>query len=187
MNDQMNITSFSDLTPEEAFLWHCACTWRQPSPDLVPIPLDWQRVAAMGQFNRMETLLCQVLKDINQLTTLPDEARATLQTGAVKFEQNAAVMGESLHDYLQQAADRGIETAVLKGLSVSIDIYGDPAMRPGGNSDYPIDLNNQLDVWKPGAHNRLVVGNVNRAAGRFTVPAQSGSDCKGATNSWRSR
>lgn len=102
---------------------------------MATMPLAWQRVATMGQFNRMETLLCQVLTAVNQLDHLPPTARAILQEGAAKFAQNAAIMGDSLHDYLQEADKRGIETAVLKGLSVSINTYGDPAMRPGGDID----------------------------------------------------
>ena len=131
----MKTTPLHDLTAEEAFLWHCALAWRTPTPELIPLGLNWQRVAAMGQFNRMETLLCRVLTAVNHLDTLPAAALAPLQTGAAKFAQNAAIMGDSLHDYLNHAAERGIETAVLKGLSVSINTYGDPAMRPGGDID----------------------------------------------------
>ncbi|MCB9430680.1 MAG: nucleotidyltransferase family protein [Ardenticatenaceae bacterium] len=131
----MKTTPFHDLTAEEAFLWHCALAWRTPTPELIPVGLNWQRVAAMGQFNRMETLLCRVLTAVHHLDTLPAAALAPLQTGAAKFAQNAAIMGDSLHDYLRHAAERGIETAVLKGLSVSINTYGDPAMRPGGDID----------------------------------------------------
>ncbi|MCB8946205.1 MAG: nucleotidyltransferase family protein [Ardenticatenaceae bacterium] len=103
----------------------------------------------MGQFNRMGTLLCQVLTAVHHLPHLPQEARDILQNGADKFAQNAAIMGDSLHDYLQRAAEQGIETAVLKGLSVSINTYGDPAMRPGGDIDILVrhkDVSASLDI-----------------------------------------
>ena len=44
-------------------------------------------------------------------------------------------MSEALHHYLQLAAERELETVVLKGLSLSVNIYGDAAMRPGGDID----------------------------------------------------
>ena len=58
-----------------------------------------------------------------------------LREDVAGLTETAELMGEALRDYLRRAAARGLETAVLKGLSVSVNVYGDPAMRPGGDVD----------------------------------------------------
>ncbi len=133
-NKPMEKTAVS-LTPEEDFIWQIARSWRTPSPTLLHDTLDWTRIAQIAQINRMETLLYNWLAQLKMLDQLPADALHILQTGAQKYTQNATIMGDSLHTYLQLAAERGIETAVLKGLSISINIYHNQAMRPGGDID----------------------------------------------------
>lgn len=145
----MKTTLINDLTPEETFIWHCAHHWRNPSSNLLTPQLDWQRVATLGKSNRMETLLCQLLTDIDHLDQLPTTARALLQEGQAKYVENAGIMSDSLHDYLQHAIERNIETTILKGLSISINVYGDPAMRPGGDIDILVrhkDVSASLEI-----------------------------------------
>ncbi len=83
----------------------------------------------------MQTLLRDILTSTDQLDKLPAEARALLEEDAERLRSNAAMMGESLHQYLQLASARQLDTAVLKGLSLSVNIYGNAAMRPGGDID----------------------------------------------------
>jgi hypothetical protein len=90
---------------------------------------------AIGKSNRMLPLLGRVLADTGQMGVLPSEARRMLETDAAARNEAAAVMGEALRRYLRLAAERGLDTVVLKGLSLSVNIYGDPAMRPGGDID----------------------------------------------------
>lgn len=125
----------TSLTLEEQFIWNCARHWREPTPEMLAGPLDWQRVAEIGRTNRMETLLRDLLIRLDTWDKLPPDARASLQEGADKYARSATIMGESLHTYLHLAAERGIETAVLKGLSISTNLYDNPAMRPGGDID----------------------------------------------------
>ncbi len=125
--------SFS-LTPEETFLWDVARHWRTPEKITLP-PLDWAQVAKTAVPNRMATLLKQVLTARAVWPTLPDAPRAEIEASAQRLQDNAALMSASLADYLQQAHARGLDTVVLKGLSISNNIYGDPAMRPGGDID----------------------------------------------------
>lgn len=122
------------LTPEEQFLWECARTWRTAEAPL-PEGLDWERVVRVGKANRMQTLLHTVLTRRNQLDRLPEHARTFLQTDVGKITNHAALLSDYLRPYLREAAKLGIETVVLKGLSVSLNIYGNAAMRPGGDID----------------------------------------------------
>ena len=121
-----------DLTAEETFLWQCARSWRQPGGLAVPPELDWGRVVAVAQDNRMQTLLARVLAERDLLARLPDDSRAALLADRDRLRQSAELLGDALRRYLRLAAERGIPTVVLKGLSVSLNVYGDAAMRPGG-------------------------------------------------------
>ena len=123
------------LTREEAFLWDCARSWRRPAALAVPDALDWERVVAVAIANRMPTLLHGVLARRGLMDDLPHPARLALATAARKMADSAAVLSESLARYLRLADAQGIDTVVLKGLSISVNVYGDPAMRPGGDID----------------------------------------------------
>lgn len=123
------------LTPAEQFLWDCARHWRQPQR-LQPAPgLEWQKVVETGKWNRMQTLLLGILSANGWRDRLPPAARALLEEGAEQMRRNAAMMSAALRDYLQRAAAQGLQSVVLKGLSLSVNIYGDAAMRPGGDVD----------------------------------------------------
>ncbi|MFZ1395949.1 MAG: nucleotidyltransferase family protein [Candidatus Promineifilaceae bacterium] len=130
------VDSFSsDLFPYEIWLWQCARHWRRPETAVLPAFVDGSALVRVGLWNRAQTLLLTFLDARQVLGELPAADLASLQEGAAKFRQDAAVMGESLQIYLQKAKERGIETAVLKGLSVSKNVYGDTAVRPGGDID----------------------------------------------------
>ncbi|MCC6602479.1 MAG: nucleotidyltransferase family protein [Anaerolineae bacterium] len=109
--------------------------WRAPEAAVLPEAVDWSALVRVGLWNRAQTLLLDFLEAHQVLAELPAADLASLQEGAAKFRQDAAVMGQSLQIYLQKAQARGIETAVLKGLSVSQNIYGNTAVRPGGDID----------------------------------------------------
>ncbi len=125
----------TDLQPHEQWLWQCAHHWRQPAGAFLLAEADWVTLVRVGLWNRAQTLLLGFLAARQALDQLPPDALGSLQEGVAKFRQDAAVMGESLQVYLEKAAERGIDTAVLKGLSVSANIYGDKAVRPGGDID----------------------------------------------------
>lgn len=123
------------LTNEEAFLWRCGVDWRTLEYITVPEGLDWTRVVKIAQHNRMQTLLHGVLEAKGLLANLTAEARTPLEEDATRMAGQAELMGAALQRYLREAAARHIETVVLKGLSVSANIYGNVAMRPGGDID----------------------------------------------------
>jgi hypothetical protein len=125
----------SDLLPHEQWLWTCARRWRDPIGTAVPPHLDWDDWLRVGLFNRMQTVLLNFCEASGAMAQMPPAVLKSLREEAAKFRQDAAVMGESLQIYLNLAAERGIETAVLKGLSVSANVYGDTAVRPGGDID----------------------------------------------------
>jgi hypothetical protein len=131
----MSIAERITLTIEEEFLWTCGRCWRTPERIPVPAVLDWARVVAVAKENRMQTLLRGILKAEELLTNLPIEARTALEEDATRMARQAELLGGSLQRYLHEAAACAIETVVLKGLSVSANIYGDIAMRPGGDID----------------------------------------------------
>ncbi len=122
-------------TPEETFLWDCARHWRTPERIEIPAALDWARIAQVGVPNRMAHLLRRALTARALWDALPAAPRAEIAASADRLRDNAAMMSASLAEYLPRAAERGLQTAVLKGLSISANVYGDPAMRPGGDID----------------------------------------------------
>jgi hypothetical protein len=125
----------AELTPEEAFLWECARGWREPESIPFPDGPDWERIAAIAVPNRMAWLLRGVLQARGRWDGLPAEARDEIDTSAERLSANAAMLGVSLAEYLRRADARGLETVILKGLSISANVYGAEAMRPGGDID----------------------------------------------------
>lgn len=125
----------SKLTAEEQFLWDCANGWRDPAALDIPADLNWERVIAIGRSNRMQTMLWEVLQARGLLAQLPPQARLGLEEDAQRLQRNANEMSVALRRYLREAARRGVASVVLKGLSVSVNVYGNAAMRPGGDID----------------------------------------------------
>jgi hypothetical protein len=68
---EKNSESIYNLTPEELFLWQCAYHWRQPGRLADARGLDWQKVVETGKWNRMQTLLLDILTETDQLES-PD-------------------------------------------------------------------------------------------------------------------
>lgn len=123
------------LTPEEACLWQWASTWRNPTASAVQAQLNWERLVALAVKNRMQTLLQQVLVATGLQVQLPPTAAAALQEAAAKYQDNAQRLGTTLRHYLHHAAAYNQEVVVLKGLWLSLKIYGHAAMRPGNDID----------------------------------------------------
>jgi len=126
--------SFSP-SPEEQFLWKIAIDWRSPERVTVPDSLDWDRVAAAGVDNRMATLLRSCLQKTGLWEGIPDPARTVIGDSAERLAANAGRFSNDLREYLRIAKSRSLETVVLKGLAISANLYGEPAMRPGGDID----------------------------------------------------
>lgn len=123
------------LTPEEAYLWHSALTWRNPSPPAQPERLDWDTIIAVGLKNRMQVLQADLFTTTGVMSCLSPAARADLDAAVTKYENNALRLGEDLRRYLQHAALRRQAVVILKGLWLSLKIYGNAAMRPGSDID----------------------------------------------------
>lgn len=123
------------LTAEEAYLWELARTWRDPRPPADPAVLDWERLVALASANKMPVLLDQVLQQLDLCDQLPPAAREQLAGGVARFQEKAATFTRILNTFGPLAAQRGIAFMPLKGLWVSQNIYGNPAMRPGHDMD----------------------------------------------------
>jgi hypothetical protein len=123
------------LTLEEEYLWACARNWRAPQLPQAPAGLDWARVVAIGVANRMQTLLNRIFTAAGLPPGLPGPASHALHVEADKLAEASAAMSAALRAYLHRAAEEKIDTVVHKGLSLSINVYGNPAMRPGGDID----------------------------------------------------
>jgi hypothetical protein len=89
----------------------------------------------MSRWNRTQTLLHGVLCSTGLLDGLPAAVRPLLDEDVERYTENAEALGRNLRRYLALASERGVETVVLKGLSVSINVYGDATIRPGGDVD----------------------------------------------------
>lgn len=123
------------LTAEEDYLWACGREWRGPLARERTEGLDWDRVVAVGIKNRMPVLLADVFRATGVMTCLSPGARAELEAGVAKYRDNARRLGEDLRCYLNHAARRGQAVVVLKGLWLSLKVYGNAAMRPGSDID----------------------------------------------------
>ncbi len=133
------------LTPEETYLWECARNWRAPLHQKDAAALDWERIITVGRHNRMQTLLDDVFRATGALDQVPPAARETLKQDVALITEAATRQSEGLRQYLHQAAKLPIETVVYKGLSLSINVYGNPAMRPGGDIDILVRANQVQD------------------------------------------
>lgn len=123
------------LNPEEQFLWDCARLWRTPAQIPLPSTLDWPRTLAIDTKKRMRVLLHRILQQNGRLTELPTEIQEVLEVHAAWYGYIGELMGNSLGRFLQETAVSHIPVVVLKGLWVSVKLYGDPAIRPGGDID----------------------------------------------------
>lgn len=123
------------LTAEEAYLWECACTWRNPSPPANPEALDWLQIVKVAQANRMATLLDRVLRQTGTLAQLPPQASQILEDGRHHLAEKAATFTGVLRQYARRAAQQELETMPMKGLWVSCNVYGDATIRPGHDMD----------------------------------------------------
>ena len=124
------------LTQEEAFLWQCACHWRQPDRlEQAWGDLNWSRVVKIAQANKMQTLLYTVLSRTGRLADVPEQICRDLTKEAEKMVGLAEAYAGPLADYLERATAENVPTIVLKGLSIGHNFYQNPAMRPGGDID----------------------------------------------------
>ena len=131
------------LTPEEAYLWLCARSWRDPqAANLGLLPqagnlqrIDWNRLVTIGLRNRMQTMLDHVWSTTGLEKHASPEAGRILSQGVAKYRRQADYLTEVLRQYLHYAAQTGQEVVVIKGLWLSVKIYGMEAMRPGSDID----------------------------------------------------
>lgn len=123
------------LTPEEAYVWQCARSWRTPTALQGAQELDWGKIVNIGRHNRMQTLLYDLFRATNVLDQVPRAAMGELETEVRQIQEAAARQSDGLHRYLHQAAKMSIETVVHKGLSLSINVYDNATLRPGGDID----------------------------------------------------
>jgi len=121
------------LTLEESLAYEFALHWRDENyrPNLQHV--DWSRFARLLTHNRMSVLAAPILRRVN--ASISHDAQKILTEQIQKYQRSATKLGESLVSYLQSAQTRKIETIVLKGLWLCEKIYGEPAMRPGGDID----------------------------------------------------
>jgi hypothetical protein len=139
----------TDLSPEEQFLWFLARSWREPGAHAGTGKLNWARVIETGKANRMQALLHGVLSETGLLETLPPDIASAIREDAAQLAETAELLGHALRQYLHEAARADLETVVLKGLSVSVNIYGDAAVRPGGDIDLLVrkeDVDASLEI-----------------------------------------
>ncbi|MGH2537582.1 MAG: nucleotidyltransferase family protein, partial [Candidatus Promineifilaceae bacterium] len=119
----------------DAFLWQVARNWRAPAEIAIPAGLDWGRALALARANKLGYLLWHCLSPAGAAGGLPASAWQALEAEAECMRATAAGYAAALSAYLELAAAAGLETVVIKGLALSLDIYGQQAMRPGGDID----------------------------------------------------
>ena len=132
------MTSVHDLTamrPEEVWLWACARAWpRRPDP-VDPASLDWTVVVDLAIRNRMQVLIERVLVGSGLRDALPSGPSDALRAAVQTYARSARDMTGLLQRYLPMARDRGIESAVFKGMHLCEKVYRDPEIRPGMDID----------------------------------------------------
>jgi hypothetical protein len=145
----MTIIQFSNtLTPEETMIWDCARHWKAPKQTSFSKELDWEKVLQICQSNRMQVLFVDYLKSSENWEKLPSDIQTALEEDYAKLERSAHMMSESLSQFLQISKEKSVEAAILKGLWLSINLYGNPATRPGGDIDILVRRNDVQDCLK---------------------------------------
>jgi hypothetical protein len=122
------------ISPEEQFLMLFARDWEGGS---VPISeeYDWDRLYKISELNRVDRLLYRALREGGALGEVPQPIVTKMEESWERAKASAEIMSESLEKFLQEAANQNLDLFVMKGLWVSENIYGDPAIRPGGDID----------------------------------------------------
>jgi hypothetical protein len=123
------------MTPEERFLYMVARLWRDPSKIEIPDNLNWTRVAGLVVRNRMGPMFFHLHQKNAILDPVPANAREVIVANAERYRKRSERYQPALREYLRRSDAAGIPSVVLKGLSISLNIYGDPNMRPGGDID----------------------------------------------------
>ncbi len=136
----MTQTKNMSITLEESLAYDFALHWRDDSyrPNLQHV--DWTRFARLLTHNRMAVLAAPILERVN--ASIPPEAQKLLTEQTEKYERSADKLGQSLVTYLKAADSHGMETIVLKGLWLCEKIYGNSAVRPGGDIDILVRKDN---------------------------------------------
>lgn len=118
---------------EETLAYEFALRWRDDSyrPNLQHV--HWTRFAQLLTHNRMAVLAEPIFRRVD--ASIPPEAQKILDEQVQKYQRSATKLGQSLVSYLHSSNSLGIETIVLKGLWLCEKIYGNSAMRPGGDID----------------------------------------------------
>ena len=129
---QEHIQFETRLSAENAFLWHIAHHWRNPSP-FPQTNLDWQTVVQTAIKNKMPMLLHRYLQTVGQ--GLPVAAADQLEASIAAYQEKATTFTDALRSYAAQANAQAVPTIPLKGLWVAERVYGQPDMRPGHDMD----------------------------------------------------
>jgi hypothetical protein len=90
--------------------------------------IDWTRLLAAADRHRMVPLLHAAATDGN-LGDVPDEAYETLAAGARADRARSAQLMQETERLLARFERAAIPLFVLKGVALSVRLYGDPALR----------------------------------------------------------
>lgn len=141
------------LSQEERFLWRCARTWRRPQALPDPANLDWETVVDLAVDNGLATLLQKILEKTGDGERLPATAKKELGREVALYSYRARLFSRELRKFLSLAAERNLDVVVIKGLWLSLKIYGRAEARPGGDVDILVrerDVRTALNVLEYG-------------------------------------
>ncbi len=121
-------------------LWSLARSWRSLEQLEIGEDVDWNRLLQVATANRMQSLLGRLLDDLDRVSApsrppISPQIKSEIRNQIARLEQNAETMSRALRQYLAYAAEQQMDTVVLKGLWLSLKIYGEARMRPGGDID----------------------------------------------------
>lgn len=141
------------LTPEEKFLWRCARTWRRPAVQQLDGDLDWETVVSLAVDNGLATLLQDIMEKTGRAERLPSPAKRALSREVALYNYRARLFSRELRKFLNLAAERNLDVVVIKGLWLSLKIYGRADARPGADVDLLLrraDVRTALNVLEYG-------------------------------------
>lgn len=118
----------------------CRLTTQQITPEAVP-PEAWPAIVALAVEHGLAPMLHAVLQPTGALDNLAPQEQARLRGAAGLAAATTHLALAEARAWAQRFADAGITALWIKGVALSLSVYASPALRPMGDIDVLVPLN----------------------------------------------
>lgn len=130
----------SKISKELRFILSCANGNRTLKNDEDHITeLDWNTVVMLSLRHGLFPLVYNSLRQLNN-SLIPDQAINTLKCNYIKNAVKTTNLTDEIIRIVKYMSDQGIEPLILKGPPISVRINEDIALRPSGDIDILVDI-----------------------------------------------